>query len=129
MYGGGIPYYKSSVNFQRGHGLGSILGRLVKTIIPVISKRTVKKGLTKLGKAAVLASLQAGEKALTTPDVSFKEALKESGKIQTQKIIKEAKKSLSNGKSIKGSSVKRKVRYPVLAPRTRRLRDVFDDSD
>ena len=127
LYGAGIPFFKSDVSFQRGHGLGSILGRLVKTIIPVISKRTVKKGLTKLGKAAVLASLQAGEKALTNPDVNFKEALKESGKLQTQRIIKEAKETFSDkrkGKTIKGRRLVRSPRYPVNRPR--RERDIFD---
>lgn len=128
MFGAGIPVFKSSVAFQRGHGLGSILGRLVKTIIPVISKRTVKKGLSKLGKAAALAAVDAAQQSLSTPNKSFKEALKVTGKERTQGLLKEAKQAMSNQsrKTIKGGRKVKSPRYPTRGRRVVRRRDVFD---
>lgn len=49
--GSGLPVYVGSRN-QRGHGLGSVLGGLFRSAVPI-----VKKGLATLGKSALKTGL------------------------------------------------------------------------
>lgn len=48
-----MNYYSSPLTFQRGSGLGGILSRFFRTIVPIFKSRAVKTGVKRLGSAIV----------------------------------------------------------------------------
>lgn len=142
MYGGGIPIYRSNLTFQRGHGLGSLLAKAVSGIIPLFSRKIVRKGLKRLGTAALSGGIEAASTALNNRDTSFTQALKQSSKKQANQLLAEARAGMMNQRKRKHpqsmsttiSNKRRRTlpdtirRVPTLA-RTKRVRsrqDIFD---
>lgn len=120
---GSLPHFRSAIGYQRGRGLGSLLGSLVRRVIPLFRSPIVKKVGKSVGKAATTALLEAGQKALSAEQpMSFKDALKETSKAQAQTLIKHALKrpaaARPNGKAIK--------RHRAQTPRFSTRRDVFN---
>lgn len=70
--GGSLPHFHSAVAFQRGHGLGGVLGKFLRYIVPILKKPVVKRTLKRVGRAA----LHTGLDTLNTP--ARKRSLKES---------------------------------------------------
>jgi len=122
MMGGMLPHFRSSVAFQRGRGLGGMLGSLVRRVIPLFSKPIVKKGIKHIGKAATTALLEAGQKALAEQE-PIKKALKKSSSIQAQRLMSQAQSALNTPpRSIKRAHPnKKRVSFNPKRPR----RDIF----
>jgi len=75
--GGGLRFYTAPAVIQRGRGLGGILGRLFRTIIPLARQPIVRKTLKRLGRAAIDSSASALKEKLDRPsDTSFRTSLK-----------------------------------------------------
>lgn len=95
--GGGkalLPYFSSSVSYQRGRGFGSVIRSIFRGIVPLIRKPIVKQGFKTLGKAAATALLEAGQQAIDEKDMTFGSALKSASKTQAQALLKEARSRL-----------------------------------
>ena len=123
MTGGMLPHFRSSVAFQRGRGIGGLLGSLVRRVIPFFSTPIVKKGIKHIGKAATTALLEAGQKALAEQE-PFRKALKRSSGVQAQRLMSQAQSTLkAPPKSIKRPHPKKKVRVSFNPKRARR--DIF----
>lgn len=117
--GGMLPHFQSSVAYQRGRGLGGLIGSLVRRVIPFFSKPIVKKGLRNIGKTAATALLDAGQKALAAENPTpFKKALAQTSRAETQKLIKSVLK--------RKAPVKKTV--PIKRRRTTRGKVSFNQS-
>lgn len=122
MTGGMLPHFRSTIAFQRGRGIGNLLGSLVQRVIPLFSKPIVKKGIKHIGKAATTALLEAGQKALAEQE-PFGKALKESSRAQAQRLMTQAQSTLKDApRSIKRPHPK-KIRISYNPKRARR--DIF----
>lgn len=83
-----LPYFSSSVNYQRGRGFGNLLRGIFRAIKPIFKKKIVRKGLKKLGRAAAQAGIEASQKALEEDNVrAFAPALKAASAKQIKKIL------------------------------------------
>ena len=131
---GSIPYFHSSVGFQRGRGLGSMLSSLVRRVVPLFKKPIVQKGLKTLGTTAASALLEAGQKALSDDPITFKQALAESSKTGAQQLIKGAQGMMSvnerkRKQPVAGTVIKRPRTSHAAVSRSRvragNRRDVF----
>ena len=78
--GYGLPHYQSSVVFQRGHGLGGVLGRFIKSILPIVKKPIVKRTLKRIGKTVLKTGVSAVNDTINNPSSKFKENLKKHAK-------------------------------------------------
>ena len=80
--GKGYPVYAGR-RFQRGHGLGSIIGSLFKSAVPLL-----KKGAKVLGKEALKTGLNVAHDALQGENVvqSFKKQTKATGKRMLDRV-------------------------------------------
>ena len=58
--GSGVPVY-GGIKFQRGYGLGNVLGSLVRSAVPLL-----KQGAKAVGKRALKAGLNIAQDALTS---------------------------------------------------------------
>jgi hypothetical protein len=96
-----LPVFYSPVRIQRANGLGNVVGRLFRFVVPFFSRPTVRKNLSSIGSAA----LSAASQALADPNVNFKTALKESGKRELKRIIDQA---ASDYASAEGSGIKKR---------------------
>lgn len=94
--GAGMSFY--SPTLQAGMGLGNILARLARGIIPLFQKPSVQSGIRKIGRSVASASFDAAQKSLGNPNISFKQALKEEG-------VKQLKKQLGPANQIKRKKV------------------------
>lgn len=123
-----LPHFSSSVGYQRGRGLGGLIGSLIRRVIPLFSKPIVKKGLTSMGKAAATALLEAGQKSLSDQSTSFKQALGQSSRQQAKKLMEQASTAVKR-KAPRGRVIKR-ARLPTKRVSSgstvaRRARDIF----
>lgn len=112
-----FPVYQSPILFQRGHGLGNVLARVFRTVVPLFKSPMIKKGLKHLGKTAALATLHSAEQSLNSGSSfkkNLKENLKQSGQQEIKKLIDEARKSMvGSGRSrIKRINTSNRSRSP-----------------
>ena len=94
MSSSSLPVFYSRIGIQRGAGIGNVLSRLFKSVVvPIFAKPGIRQGIRALGKAALSTGIQAAQKTLQEPgggtSSSFKTALKESGKEQLQKLLRD----------------------------------------
>lgn len=71
--GRGLPHFQSAVAFQRGHGLGGVLGKFIRSVIPLFRKPIVKNTLKRIGKSALKSGLTAVRDSVSNKNSSFKE--------------------------------------------------------
>ena len=102
--GNGIPFFSGS-RTQRGHGLGSVLGGLFKSAVPIL-----KRGVKTLGKHALRTGLQIASDVVEGKNfkTAAREGLKKTGSDLTKLAIKRLRPP--------GDRVKSK----------RRKKDIFD---
>jgi hypothetical protein len=81
---------------QRGAGIGSVLSRVFRAIIPIFSKPAVKTTLKSLGSAALDAGIQAVSKKFENPSISLKSAFQEGAKKFKQDAKDELKKAFES---------------------------------
>lgn len=112
--GRGYPVYAGR-RFQRGHGLGSILGSLFKSAAPLL-----KKGAKALGKEALKTGMHVAADALEGRNVkeSLKSRVKDTGRqmvnravekfVPGQRVLKRTarKKNVRRRKTVKRNSPK-----------------------
>lgn len=114
--GRGLPHFSSALAFQRGNGLGGVLGRLFRSIIPIFKKQIVRKTLKRIGKVALKSGLSATRVKLENPESSLGTNLK-------QQLKSNLKDAISRS-PIKQKR-KRKVSFPARSKSRRKL-DIFD---
>ena len=121
--GDGLPVFYGSRG-QRGHGLGSLLGGLFRSAMPMI-----KRGLAAFGKHALKTGLEVAN------DVVAGDSIKDSAKKRIPQAIKRfASGALSQsgsgyGKRRRQASKKRKTskrRRKVTTKRRKKAVDIFD---
>ena len=115
---GTLPHFRSSVGFQRGQGLGSMLSSLVRRVVPLFKKPIVQKGLKTIGTTAASALLEAGQKALSNDPITFKQALAQSSKTGAQHLIKEAHQAISKKQGVNGKRKQPVAGTVIKRPRT-----------
>ena len=126
QHGRGLPYYHSTVAFQRGHGLGGVLGKLFKTLVPLIQKPVVRKTLKRIGRSALDTGISAVRDTVSTPNSKFSDNLKRHTKRNIGNILTKSKKG--NRKPI-ARAVTTKGKRAILVkakPREKRKLDIFD---
>lgn len=137
--GGGLPVYRSPVQFQKGYGFGNFLAKFLKRgLMPFLTSRRglIKEGAKALTRAAAKAGLEAGMKSFETK-TPFKENLKIAAKKQAGELIHNVTKRVLQGqgrrrrpiKSRKrklSSSVGHRKRQRSGASASRRAIDIFD---
>lgn len=121
--GTGLPHFQSTVAFQRGHGLGGVLGRLFRSVIPLLRKPVVGKTLKRIGRAALRTGLNAAGESLTK-GVPLKQSLKTSARAQSQRLIELAKQDLQKKKPQPKRQPKKTT--TVRKRKTHRPLDIFD---
>jgi hypothetical protein len=119
--GSGLPHFQSSVAFQRGHGLCGVLGRLFRSVIPILRKPVVGKTLKRIGRAALRTGLNAAKESINK-GVPVKQSLKNSAKAQGQRLIELTKRDLRKRKPHRRSAT------TTVSKRKRKKRslDIFD---
>ena len=109
---GGGQYYAGS-SFQKGHGIGSWLGGLFRTVLPLL-----KSGATAVGKEAA----RAGAHVLA--DVVSGDHIADSAKRHAGEAVQNLKRKAASAMSGSGRAIKRKrlapKRHSVAKARTRR---------
>lgn len=127
QFGEGLPHYQSAVTFQRGHGLGGLLGKFIKTIIPLVRKPIVRNTLKRIGRTALKSGLSAVQETVSNPGSNLKANL-------NKEIRRNLKRSFSSVPVKEKKPIKRKQvltkkgkRATLLVPKrkTRKL-DIFD---
>ena len=111
--GDGIPVYVGSRG-QRGHGLGSLLGGLFRSAMPLI-----RRGLASFGKHALKTGLEIAN------DVTEGRSVKESAKRRVGEGIKRFASS-AFGSSQSGSGKRRKVKRLKASKKRKTVNDIFD---
>lgn len=126
QFGKGLPHYQSAVAFQRGHGLGGLLGKLIKSIVPLVRQPVVRNTLKRLGKGALQSGLSAVHEKLDSPHTKLKDNLKK----HVSKNLKQLLTSSPKTKTRKRKQVitRQGKRATLSIPRTtkRRKLDIFD---
>lgn len=125
QFGAGLPHYQSAVAFQRGHGLGGLLGKLLKTIIPLVRKPIVKNTLKRIGKTALKTGISAVHETVKNPKTSLKDNLKR----EVHRNLKYAFTpvvSKETAKPLKRKQVRKRTRSFVVPKKKSRKLDVFD---
>ena len=91
LYGGGMPYYTSPVVYQRGRGLGGVLVKLFRQVVPFLKRNPKLTGrLKRIGRGVASAGLSAAQSTLQKENSqTFKKALKESMKEEAKKLMHE----------------------------------------
>lgn len=129
MYGSGMTFYAGPP--MQGYGLGNVLARLARTIIPIFQRPVVKAGLKRIGKSAAVAGLDAIQKSLSSHQdepITFSQALKQSATKQAKQLTAEAKRQLlyqPSRNAIKRTAVKRKLSVPISTIRRQGNKDIF----
>lgn len=111
--------FYSPTAIQGGLGLGNVLARLARGIIPLFHNPTVQTGLRKIGKSVATAGLNAAQTSLENPNISFKQALREQGTKQLYKLKKEFQPS-----DIKRKKTRR-LQSVAFQPQKKKQRDIF----
>lgn len=119
--GRGLPHFQSTVAFQRGHGLGGVLGKFIRSVIPLIQKPFVKNTLKRIGKTALRSGLSAVRDTAKSPKSSFRENLK---KQIRSNIVTSLRPPKRKGKAVITKKGKR-ARLVVNGNKRRKL-DIFD---
>ena len=95
---GGMTYYSSPIPYQRGRGLGGVLVKLFKQVVPFL-KRNPKfaTNLKRVGKGVAQAGISAAQAALEKKD-PFGRNFKRNIKKEARKLVQEAiqPKSINN---------------------------------
>ena len=102
QYGGKalLPYFRSSIAYQRGRGFGSVIRRLFRPVSRLFKKPIVRKGLSSLARAGATALVDAGKSSLDNSDVKFREALTKESQKQAEKILAQMRQSLGNRNTV-----------------------------
>ena len=147
--GGGLPYFRGPV-YQRGHGLGSFFGGLLRGALPLL-----RQGAKAIGRQALQTGMQImGDVVENKPfKLSLRSRLHEAGqnlqqkannkikniitgggrKRARRKILKKNNKKSSNQKSRQPRKRKASIRFgpPLISPQSKRrkshnnTRDIF----
>lgn len=107
--GQGLPVYMSRHAYMRGHGLGNILAKLFRGVMPFINKPIVKQGLKKVGKSVLRAGVNAASEALEG-DKNFGDALKEASKKEARQLLTQVKEHLPAASTGGGTRRRRRAR-------------------
>lgn len=120
--GSGLPVY-SGARVQRGYGLGSILGSLARSVMPLL-----KTGAKTLGKQALTSGMQIAGDMLGGQN--FKQSAKRRAKEAGGNLMGKARKRLRfeppGERAIKRRSTKHKRIRKSRSNRRRSGRDIFD---
>ena len=112
LSGGGMNYYVSRAPLMRGRGLGGVLLKFARRIIPMLrNNKTVRAGLKKVGRSAALAGIEAAQSALRADNPQpFGEALVDSSKKQARGLLKDVHRQVGgpSSKAIKRPMVQRR---------------------
>ena len=125
LSGGGMNYYASRTPLMRGRGLGGVLLKFARRIIPMLkNSRTVRAGLKKVGRSAALAGIEAAQSALQPENPQpFAKALVDTSKKQARGLLKDARRQFAGPpppKTIKRPMIqRRKVPVGKRGPYTR----------
>ena len=124
--GGALPYF-AGAQYQRGHGLGSLFGGLLRSAMPLI-----KRGAVALGKGVLKTGVRVADDVMSGQ--SIKKAIKRS--------VADAGRNLMRGllapgvrarKRIKRAPAKKRVtsatRRRKRQTSTKREADIFDNDD
>jgi len=122
--GGGLTYYQSPVAFQRGHGLGGLLGKLIKTIVPLIRKPIVQKTIKRVGQRALQSGISAVGEKLSNPQSSLKNNLRKHALKEITRATQPRKRKLVLTPKGKRATLN-VIRRNTKKKKTRKL-DVFD---
>ena len=118
--GGALPYF-AGAQYQRGHGLGSLFGGLLRSAMPLI-----KRGAVALGRGALKTGVRIAGDVLSGQNIR---------KVAKRRVTDAVLSSISQppGKRIKaagartfGTAVKRRRKKRTSKKRTA---DIFDDND
>lgn len=128
--GAGLPHYQSAVSFQRGHGLGGLLGKFIKSIIPLVKQPIVRKTLKRIGTSALKSGLSAVQEKVNNPNSNLKANLKK----EVRRNLKYAFRDNSiKNKSARQPNQRKKVltkqgkKATLLIPKRKsRQLDIFD---
>lgn len=78
-----MNYYSSPLTFQRGHGLGNILSKIFRSVVPILQRPIVKKGLKRAGSAL----LSSGVDYLNR-DIPLKQSLRDTAVSEGRQLAK-----------------------------------------
>ena len=117
--GGALPYF-AGAQYQRGHGLGSLFGSLLRSAMPLI-----KRGAVALGRGALKTGVRiagdvlSGQNIKTAAKRRVTAAVMDSIRVPGKRIKRAATKA-------KFTAVKRRRKKRTS---TKRTADIFDDND
>ena len=119
---GGLPYYKGSP-YQRGYGLGGILGGVMRTIVPMLKstgKTLLREGL-KTG-TGILADAIDGQNIKESASSRFRQSARRLARTANQHLSDR----LQSNPEPRPNTIKRKrVQTNNKKRRVRRKRDIF----
>ena len=118
-----MRYYSSPITYQRGAGLGNILSRVFRSIVPIFKKPIVQKGLKRVGSAAINTSLKGLQNHLEKGE-SLKTSLKRQAIREGEKLLKSVSQPQTKPKASRNVQLNKRRRRSKPRP-TRKL-DVFD---
>lgn len=120
--GGNLPYYSGSTAYQKGRGLGGVISKLFRAVVPIFRRPGVQQGLKRLGQSAARVGLEAASKTLSDPNVSFGASFKDSARKEAKSLVKGAQRQM-RPVAIKRDAVRVK---PLILPSKRKPRNRRD---
>ena len=95
--GRALRHFSSPILFQQGRGLGGVLSGIFKSVIPFLKRPFIRKGLTRIGKSAAMAGLEALSKSMDDKNENrptFKQALRTSARAETGRLAGDTLKDI-----------------------------------
>ncbi len=129
--GGSIPHF-SGVQFQKGYGIGNVLGNLFRNIIPIARTafKVAQPVLKKTGKNILRKGIQTGVKVIKKvgEGENIKEVLNRESRQALKEIRNQALSDITQlrTKKINKNERKRKRKKPVYSKTKRIKRDILD---
>ena len=126
-----MNYYSSPVTFQRGHGLGNVLSKIFRSVVPFFKNPNVKKGVKRIGTAVLNTGLTSLQDNLNK-NIPLRKSLENKVFDESRKLVKELGSSLKRKQegSVKSKILLNQKRRKFSANKRKKTRklDVFDFS-
>ena len=120
-----MNYYSSPLTFQRGHGLGNILSKIFRSVVPILQRPIVKKGLKRAGSAL----LSSGVDYLNR-DIPLKQSLRDTavseGRQLAKRFVRATQPSPSSSRVRAPRGRTRSVTAAAKRKTKKRKLDIFD---
>ena len=105
-----MNYYSSPVTFQRGHGLGNVLSKVFRSIIPLFKNPLVRKGAERVGSAVLNTGLSSLQDKLNK-GIPLRQGFQQKGINESRKLIKQLDSQLKR---------KQEERHDAIVPPNKR---------